>query len=269
MKCFICNNDKVHLLLKPYRGGTVFKCDNCSNAFTYPQPQIDYQKKQYNFKSKEEWEYKSYAQPVLDFLLGSIKKGRLLDIGCGSGYLLEETVRYGFQGEGLDPSKEAVKFCVKRNLKVKHGFLREKYYSPETFNVIIASHVLEHAADPDRFLFICRKILKRGGFLCLAQTNYLGTIPCLYGRFWEGWVPDEHFAHFSPSGIQFLLKKAGFNIKKIKVVPLGYHLRFILGNFSTIAGNIYYSMNYLISLFRLLPFFSGDQMYILAGKEKK
>src|SRR3989338_7191752 len=152
----------------------------------------------------------------IDFLPGSINKGRLLDVGCGSGYLIEEAVKRGFQGEGLDPSHETVEYCQRRSLKVKCGFLQEKYYPLETFDVVIASHVLEHVADPDRFLFICRNILKQGGFLCLAQTNYTGSIPFLYGRFWEGLVPNEHFVHFSLSGIQFLLKKTGFKVEKIK-----------------------------------------------------
>lgn len=267
MKCFICKSRKVNLLLKLHRGGTVFRCDNCTNAFTYPQSQINYEKKQFNLKSaEEEWEYKSYARPILDFLTGSIKKGRLLDVGCGSGYLIEEVVKRGFQGEGLDPSKETVEFCQRRNLKVKCGFLQEKYYSSETFDVVVASHVLEHTVDPYKFLSICKKILKQNGLLCLSQTNYTGTIPCLYGRFWEGWVPNEHFVHFSPTGIQFLLNKAGFKVKKIKIVPLGYHLRVKIENLSTIVGSIYYSINYLISRFKLCPNFIGDQMYILASK---
>ncbi len=267
MKCFICKHDQVNLLLKPYRGRTVFRCNKCTNAFTYPQPQIDYEKKQFNLESlEEEREYKSYAQPLLEFLTESIKKGRLLDVGCGSGYLIEEAIKYGFNAEGLDPSRQAVKFCHKRNLKVKYGFLQKKYYPLEAFDILVAAHVLEHVTDPDKFLFICRKILKPSGYLCLAQTNYTGTIPCLYGRFWEGWVSNEHLVHFSPSGIKFLLKKNGFKVKKIKIVPLGYHPYFNIENLSTIAGSIYYSISYLISRFKFWPNFRGDQMYILASK---
>ncbi len=267
MKCFICKNDQVSPLLKPYRGGTIFRCNKCTNAFTYPNPRINYKKRQFLLKSRgEKWEYRSYARPIIDFLSESVPRGRLLDVGCGSGYLIEEAIGHGFQGEGLDPSKEAVEFCQRRNLKVKCGFLQEKYYPAGTFDVVVASHVLEHVADPERFLHICRKLLKRGGVLCLTQTNYTGTIPCLYGRFWEGFVPNEHFVHFSPSGIQFLLMKTGFKIKKIKILPLGYHPYFNIENLSTIAASIYYSISYLISRFKLWPNFTGDQMYILASK---
>lgn len=267
MKCFICKNNKVNLLLKPYRGRAIFRCNNCTNAFTYPQPQIDYERKHFNLKSaEEEWEYKLYARSILDFLTESIKKGRLLDVGCGSGYLIEEANKSSFQGEGLDPSKETVEFCQRRNLEVKYGFLQEKYYPPETFDVVVASHVLEHVVDPGKFLLICRKILKRGSYLCLAQTNYTGTIPSLYGRFWEGWVPSEHLVHFSSDGIKFLLGQTGFKVERIKIVPLGYHPYFKIENLSTIVGSIYYSINYLISRFKLWPNFIGDQMYILAKK---
>lgn len=267
MKCFVCKNKKVAPLLKPYRGGTIFRCDSCTNAFTYPQPRIDYEKKQFILQSKdEEREYKLYAKPLLTFVKESIKEGRLLDAGCGSGYLIEEAAKLSFDAEGLDPSKEAVEFCRRRNLKVKEGFLQEKYYPEEFFDVIVASHVLEHVADPIKFLFICRRILKRGGFLCFAQTNYTGTLPQLYRRFWEGWVPNEHLVHFSPSGIQFLLQKTGFKVNKIKIVPLGYHLFVRIDNLSTILASIYYSISFLISRFKLWPNFIGDQMYILASK---
>ncbi len=270
MKCFICKSNNINFLLKPHRRGSIFRCNNCCNAFTYPSPQIDYERKQFNLKSEEEKrEYISYAQQLINFLMERIKKGSLLDIGCGSGYLIEEANKLGFQGEGLDPSYEAVKFCQRRNLEVRYGLLEEKYYPSETYDIVVASHVLEHVSDPIKFLNICRKILKKNGYLCLAQTNYTGMIPFVYGRYWEGWVPNEHLAHFSPFGIQFLLKKSGFKVKKIKILPLGFHLRFKLGDFSTLANDLYYSISYILSHFTLIPFIHGDQMYILARKVEK
>lgn len=267
MRCTVCNSDEVKFLVKPNRGGSVFKCNKCFNAFTYPPPKINYERKQFILKSEDEkFEYILYAQSLINFFTESIRKGKLLDIGCGSGYLIEEAKKRGFQGEGLDPSYKAVKFCQRRNLKVWYGLLEEKYYPSESFDIVIASHVLEHVSDPIKFLNICRKILKKNGYLCLAQTNYTGMIPFVYGRYWEGWVPNEHFVHFCPFGIQFLLNKSGFEVKKIKTLPLGYHLCFKLGDFSTLANNLYYSISYILSHFTLIPFIHGDQMYILAGK---
>lgn len=267
MKCYICQSHKVRHLLNPYRGGAIFQCEKCTNAFTYPSPNVNYKKLKFCLESKaEEEELGSYAKPIVEFIRKFRKKGKLLDIGCGSGFLIEEALKYGFETSGIEPSLSAVSYCRQRSLPVKHGYLDGKCYPRESFDIIVASHVLEHVDKSNEFLSFCRKILKSNGILCLSQTNYTGTIPRILGRFWEGWVQSEHLVHFSPRGIQFLLNKAGFRLVKIKIIPLGYHLRFKLGNLSTMIGNIYYSLNYLLSKLATLPIFAGDQMYILASK---
>lgn len=268
MLCSICQNAQLYYLFSPYRGREIYVCSKCTNAITYPSPKLNYLK--YNFlpeTDKNQVDYRRYARQIMEYISQKTKRGKLLDVGCGGGYLIEEAINSGFKAEGVDPSRQAVNFCRQKNLKVTWGFLERLKYPAGSFDIVVVSHVLEHVKNQYHFLHIIRKILKKNGFLYLSQTNYTGTIPKLYGRFWEGWMPKEHFVHFSPQGIKYLLEHANLRVLDIKILPLGYMLKWQWGNLSIVANNLYNSISFIISKFRLGFPFIGDQMYILAKKD--
>lgn len=267
MKCPICSRSQYKHCLFPRRGGEIYICSNCINAYTIPVPAVEYTHDSF-FQAAEDQEklFRSYAKPIIQFIKSVKPGGRLLDIGTGGGYLMEEAKGQGFDPYGIEPSSGAVLFCKKRKLKVKKGYFKDGMFPQRYFDVIVASHVLEHVPNPQKFLKSASKILKDDGVLCLSQTNYTGTIPKLYGRFWEGWVPDQHFVHFSPVGIEFLLKKTGYSLCKIKLIPLGYFFRLGFKNLPDIANTLYSNMSFIISKLKIGFPFVPDQLYVLAKK---
>jgi SAM-dependent methyltransferase len=264
MKCIICNRN-LKFYMHPFRGKSIFRCLYCTNAYTVPAPKVDYSNNQF-FRNAESdtYTYRSYANELISFILKFLTKGILLDVGTGAGVFMEEAEKAGFNPLGIEPSDQAVKYCQKHNLKVNKSFLSKNSFPPKSFDIIVASHVIEHVQGPEGFLNICRTLLKPGGYLCLSQTNYTGTVAKLLGSYWEGWMPNEHLVHFSPYGIDYLLNKSGYHVQKIIVLPLGYALMWKWGNIHDIANNIYMSMNYLISKYQIGFPFRGDQMYIMA-----
>ncbi|MFA6570102.1 MAG: class I SAM-dependent methyltransferase [Bacteroidota bacterium] len=266
-RCTICNSQKLIFLLKPIRGKSIYICRKCSNAITIPHPKVSYADNDFFLGGKNDVElFRTYSKPIIKYIRTIIKHGRLLDIGTGGGFLLEEAQRCGFQAEGIEPSKSAVSYCRSKGLKVTRSLLKDNLFRTKYFNIISASHVLEHVEDPNDFLKICRELLANDGYMFLSQTNYTGSIPKLLGKYWEGWMPNEHYTHFSPRGIQYVLEKCGFKVLDVTIVPLGYKLRWKWGNVHTLANNIYNSVNFLISKFHIGYPFTGDQMYIAAKK---
>lgn len=266
LECYVCANPGLCFRFNLGTGKAIYICDNCRNAITVPGPEVAYEQNRFYVQSeKAEALYRSFATPIVEFIKRHLAGGRLLDVGTGGGLLIEEAAKFGFEAEGIDPSIGAVEFCTQRGLKVKCGSLEQDSYPAHSFDVVVLAHVIEHSPDPSQLLRTARRLLKPGGLICLSQTNYMGTVPRLLGTNWRFWVPQEHFVHFTPQGIQFLLEKTGLAMVELKSLPLGYFLHWTIGGPEAIVNNVGDLVGFFISKLRLGFPFVGDQMYILAS----
>lgn len=99
-------------------------------------------------------------------------KTRVLDLGCGHGIfgrLLTERecqVSYADQENQLAPDLRQETFIP---IDLDH----DSFTKLGQHDLVICSNVLEHLANPDRFLTECRSILLPGGHLYLSWTNWL------------------------------------------------------------------------------------------------
>ena len=142
--------------------------------------------------------------------LHSGKRGRLLDVGAGSGWLIENMSALGWEAEGLDFDAHAVELARARGLTVHQGGLLEAGFEPESFDAVTMSHNIEHVHDPVAWLAEVRRILRPGGRLALATPN---TGSYLHRRFREHWFPLEpprHLHLFNRQSLDAVLRKAGF-----------------------------------------------------------
>jgi SAM-dependent methyltransferase len=264
--CTLCSSNLTPLVYLKDKT-QILVCKNCANALTFPAPlNKSYDNHVFHeLAAQNEKLWRSYSTEIAQFIQHNYgTTGRLLDVGCSHGLLIEETNRLGFTAEGIDPSGGTVEYCQKKGLNVRRGYLAEGIYPPNTFDVVVMSHVLEHVFEPLELLGAARSILTPQGVLCLAQTNYQGTLARWLGRYWPAWVAQEHYYHFSPAGIAWLLQKAGFEILTIETIPLGYALSFAFRSPKAIMGTALNTFQYLVSRFRIGFPFQGDQMYVLA-----
>jgi SAM-dependent methyltransferase len=141
---------------------------------------------------------------------------RLLEIGPGHGYMLQEAKRYGFDITGLEYSVHATE-TANKNLSgdyVRTGMLETSAASLGTFDVIVLSDLIEHVRDPRRFLFQAFEILKPGGMISIATISTESLTARLLGRYWMEYKP-EHLFYFNESNIVTLLKAVGFEETKV------------------------------------------------------
>ncbi len=97
---------------------------------------------------------------------------RLLDIGCGTGIILKNFLRYG-KAHGVDISEESIRFCVKRGLKnIKKAGAEKLPFKGNSFDVIGIFDVLYHKniKDDVKVLKEINRILKPGGLLLLTDS---------------------------------------------------------------------------------------------------
>jgi SAM-dependent methyltransferase len=134
----------------------------------------------------------------------------LLDVGAGSGWLIEEMRRLGWQAEGVDFDPRAVEQARARGVKVHLGSLAEQNFPDSSFDAVTMSHTFEHVADPVALLMEARRILRAGGRLSIATPN---TRSLLHRKFREDWFalqPPGHLYLFNRDALADALRKGGF-----------------------------------------------------------
>jgi 2-polyprenyl-3-methyl-5-hydroxy-6-metoxy-1,4-benzoquinol methylase len=144
-----------------------------------------------------------------------LKDGKLLEIGCGSGDLLNGMRKLGWDTQGVDVDSAALENARNKGLRVTLGLLEEMHFAKDSFDAICMAHVIEHVHDPLKLLTECRRILKPGGRLTLVTPNAQSFCHRLFGRAWFALEPPRHLHIFTISTMAQLLKEAGFDSREV------------------------------------------------------
>ncbi len=149
-------------------------------------------------------------QQVWQMYLGGVKPGRILDVGCGDGRRLAEMKKRGWDVLGLETNSAAA--AVGRDtygVSVLIGTLEALNLPSESFDAVIANHVIEHVFDPISFLIQCYRVLKPGGRLVIITPNSEGLGHHCYKANWRGLEPPRHLHIFSWKSLSQAAQKAG------------------------------------------------------------
>jgi len=136
----------------------------------------------------------------------------VLDIGCATGALPAFLRDRGWRVTGVEISPAAEYSRNVRNLDVRDIPLEENKFPSDSFDVILASHLIEHLNDPFSFLTETRRILKKDGFIFITTPNISGFQARLYGSRWRCAIFD-HLYLFSKRTLSKMLKNAGYKIE--------------------------------------------------------
>jgi SAM-dependent methyltransferase len=145
--------------------------------------------------------------------------GRLLDVGCGVGQLLAVAQARGYTVSGCDISPWATEYARNQGFDVRTGALDQLHYADGSFDIVVASHTLEHVPKPLPFLGEIRRILAPGGLLVIAVPNFGSLMAQALRTRWAGLLPDQHLWHFTPSTLSGLLTRGGFRTLRITSDP--------------------------------------------------
>ncbi len=138
------------------------------------------------------------------------KNAKILDIGCSGGALLKDLRQEGFsEFYGADISAEAVALAKSRG--VNNVFQADAIKIPgenETYDVLVASDVIEHIADDNAALQEWKRLLKKGGKLFIFAPAFKFL--------WSGHdEANHHFRRYTKKEFVQLLEKSGLTVQKI------------------------------------------------------
>jgi 2-polyprenyl-3-methyl-5-hydroxy-6-metoxy-1,4-benzoquinol methylase len=154
----------------------------------------------------------SYARPLnqariqtfLDMVNVAGKNLMLLDVGCGDGVLSEPIAKLGNSVTSFD-LPTITPMAHKRHVSlVLSGDAENLAFTPETFDVVLASEVVEHLWNPQRFLDDAYRVLKPKGYLILEAPEGI-----------EGLRYDAHKNWFTVEIFQHMLGKK-FSLRQFK-----------------------------------------------------
>ena len=134
-----------------------------------------------------------------------VQKGKLLDIGAGTGAFASHMQKNGWDVTGIEPDEIA-----REQAKSLHGLTLQPaadlYSLPaDSFDAITLWHVLEHVHDLHRYMEQLKKLVKRGGCIFIAVPNYTSYDAAFYQANWAAYDVPRHLYHFSPESVQQLL----------------------------------------------------------------
>ncbi|HDR14799.1 MAG TPA: class I SAM-dependent methyltransferase [Desulfobacteraceae bacterium] len=229
VSCIICGSSKRSTLLS-VDGWTVMRCDRCGFGFLDPRPSSEEIARLYRsayFTERYDGGLDTgsalFTKRIsgeshrVRFIRRLVRKGMLLDIGCGYGYFLYACRQAGFSVQGLDVSDWAAGYARDTlGIDVTVSNVSAGVFKPESFDVISMWHSLEHMTDPHRALRAASLWLKPSGVLVVDVPNHSGTDARRIGKEWDGWSIPYHFWHFTPETLIRLLEVHGFRVVRRK-----------------------------------------------------
>lgn len=237
-ECPICNNKNVsyQLKVKDYtvsqQSFEIWQCDNCTGRFTQNIPE---QKSIGEFyKSDNYVSHTDTKKGLVNHLYHRVRKktlqskkklivkqtnllrGKILDIGCGTGAFTDIMKQNNWTVTGIEPDENA-------RIKAKELYQLSPLPSedlfvlnPSDYDAITMWHVLEHVHDLHGYLKKINILLKEKGLVFIAVPNYTSKDAAIYKQYWAAYDVPRHLYHFSPKSMNAVLNQHGMRIKKIK-----------------------------------------------------
>lgn len=171
-------------------------------------------------KTRDPWVIKEIHQA---FSSGTVK---ILDVGCGAGFLSNELVQQGFEVTGIDASKQSLEVAKRYDLTGRaHYQLGDANHLPfpdQSFNVVCAMDFLEHVEQPNQVVQEIRRVLQPQGlfFFHTLNRNFLTWLIGIKGLEWfvKNTPPNLHTYRnlIKPTELSRYCKEAGMEVQKMR-----------------------------------------------------
>ena len=229
-KCDFCGSDKIIRYHETDDGVQIYKCCSCKIQFMNPQYSDGHLTNYYSTYIRDESKIENELIKAQTYCLSLVeaflpKKGSLLEIGSGNGYLLKVAKERGWMplGHEID-CKSARKVSTKIGMEILCGEFTALEIN-DKFDAVMMLHVLEHLKDPVKHIKKINFVLRSDGILFLALPN----IQSRSGLFKLGleklkikkrnvaayYDTSHHLWYYTPFTIRKLLEMNGFEIIRI------------------------------------------------------
>lgn len=177
---------------------------------------------------------RSYAR-LLRAIAAHQPGGRLLDVGCAAGFLMEAARGRGYEPYGLELNPEAVAYARRSfGRHVERGRLEDAVFPGTRFDVVTLVDVFEHVSNPVALLAAAAERLAPDGVLAAVMPNAASLTRRLLGRRWPHYAP-EHVFYWTPRSLKRFLGERGWTLRELRT---GFRKTFTASYLSAYAACI-------------------------------
>ena len=153
-------------------------------------------------------------------VLNISEQAKILDMGCGAGYLSTHRPKYpehvNLYGVDIDVIAKnnlnlGYKKIVVKDIEAKNYKLSE--FKNNFFDFIVAKDFLEHILQPWKLIPELYRVLKPGGKVWAQSPHYTSQL---------AWIDYTHVRPFTKHSFSMLFKDSGFIIESVKYNSLGF-----------------------------------------------
>ncbi len=154
--------------------------------------------------------------------------GRMLEIGCGRGELLEGAKSKGWSVFGVEMTPEFARKAKDEGIEVEIASVQKATLLENRYDVVLLSAILEHLYDPIEILVKVRRALRRGGLVFIDVPNE-GSLSMRIGNAYmrlrrRPWsvnlsptFPPYHVVGFTPRCLRHVLTSTGFKVHTLRL----------------------------------------------------
>jgi 2-polyprenyl-3-methyl-5-hydroxy-6-metoxy-1,4-benzoquinol methylase len=204
----------------------VIKCLKCSHIQLFPIPSKEDEKKFYDKELQNSIIKKDFKISELrknsffdverrsDFVRKLVRKNqKILEIGSGDGFFLENMFDHGYNITGTEISKQRRQRSKKiTKAKVLDLDFSEEIKNFDKFDVIVLFHVLEHIHEPKLFLKKISKILNFKGKIVVEVPNF-NDFQIYTNKSYKNWqLQRAHIHYFTSKILKKIFKESGLKV---------------------------------------------------------
>lgn len=220
----------------------VYHCDHCSTAFVSPLKVDEHIYNCIYSKAREVPgydRYYDYAEKVLEvsnplaylaeaedvywaiqqYLNGKARPLKVLEVGCGFGYLTYAIKKAGHEIKGIDISSVAIERASQRygNLFACEDVRELAKTEGPSYDLIVFTEVIEHIENVNDFMQAVNRLLLPGGNLIVTTPN---KTPYPKDILWETEPPPVHLFWLSENSMRHIAKELNHQVDFIDFKPL-------------------------------------------------
>jgi len=230
---------------------SIYNCTYCNTQFSYPRVEANhiyetiYEKAEavpgYDFFYKLKNKVKFVENPLqylasqsdayyaiyytLKLDIGK-KDLKILECGCGMGYMTYSLHKAGFNVIGLDISQNAINEAIENfgEFYVCSNIFEYAMEHREEYDRIILTQVIEHIEEPIKWLETLLAMLKKGGKIILTTEN-----KSIYPKnaIWQTDLPPIHVWWFSEKSFEYIADKINASISFVDFSQYVNDMQFI------------------------------------------
>ena len=253
----------------------IVRCLTCD--LVYAVPEVHVKEITRDYIDMEDPEYLKEAKGRLaqaEIILKRIAKfkktGKILDIGSGPGFFLDQAKREGWEVQGADLSRWSRDYAKEHfNIDIYQGSLTDAHFPDRSFDVIVMNDVIEHLEDPKSVLKEIRRILKNDGVIYISTPDIKSFLSRFLRAKWWG-INKYHLFYFSKKTMERLFDEVGFKSLRYSSYPRIFSFNYWVMRLKPYPAFIYKPIEFISNIGnlgdRLLKVTLHDQIGVVAKK---